>query len=436
VELRELPLTGSGKVDRKRLRQSERVGKQPPEGARGEDEPRTEVEATLAKIWSDTLGLEHIGIHDNFFELGGDSILSIQITTKANRAGLHLSPKHLFDSPTIAQLALVATRDSDTLPHVEQGAVSGHLPLTPIQHWFFERTQTNPHHFNQAVMLELRQPYEGALVKQAVAALIRHHDALRLRFRRDEQGQWSQFNLPAEAAEVAFDAPDSTDGQEFFSYLDLSATSVAEQRTAIESYAAHLQTTLDITQGPLLRASVIDLGAEQAGRLVFVVHHLAVDGVSWRVLLEDLQTAYEQLAREEAVALPAKTTSFKEWAQRLEAYAQTDEVTEELSYWTAQKGEVAPLPVDYAGGENTVASARTVAARLSVAETQALLQDVPRAYTTQINDVLVTALAATLSEWSESAAVRIDMEGHGREELFEGVDTTRTVGWFTSVYGV
>lgn len=188
-----------------------------------------------------------------------------------------------------------------------------------------------------------------------------------------------------------------------------------------------------------MRVALFNLGIDKPARLLLVIHHLAVDGVSWRILLEDLSTAYQQLSRGEAIQLQPKTTSFKDWAYRLMKYGQSEALVAELDYWLADsRSGVAPLPVDYPSGKdaNTVASAAHVSVSLSVEQTRSLLQEVPHAYNTQINDVLLTALVQTFAQWIGERSLLVDLEGHGREELFEDVDLSRTVGWFTTIFPV
>jgi amino acid adenylation domain-containing protein/non-ribosomal peptide synthase protein (TIGR01720 family) len=416
IWLETLPLTSNGKVDRRAL--------PAPDKARPALEeafvaPRTPVEQQLADIWADVLGLQQVGIHDNFFEVGGDSILSIQIVARANQAGLALTPKQLFAHKTIAELATVAGTTSAF--QSEQGLVTGEVILTPIQRWFFEQDLPQAHHWNQAMLLEVRQALNLAFLQQVVQQLLIHHDALRLRFLRSACG-WKQVNaLPEPAVPLTRE--------------DLSALSAREQTAAIEATAAQLQASLNLSEGPLLRVALFDLGTHQSARLLLVIHHLAVDGVSWRILLEDLQTAYQQLCRGETIQFPPKTTSFKYWSQRLFEYAQS----QELDYWLAtSESFVTRLPVDYVAGKdaNTVASAGNVVVTLSSAETRALLQSVPQAYKTQINDVLLTALVQAFAQWTGTDNLLVDLEGHGREEIFDGVDLSRTVGWFTTLFPV
>jgi non-ribosomal peptide synthase protein (TIGR01720 family) len=261
-------------------------------------------------------------------------------------------------------------------------------------------------------------------MKQAVRQVLLHHDALRLRFTRKGAG-WQQFNS------VTSDSP--------FEQVDLSGLAAAEQSAAIEEAAARAQASLDLAAGPLVRVVAFDLGAGQPSRLLFVIHHLTVDGVSWRILLDALERAYQQLSLGEPVALPPKTTSYKQWAEKLGERAQDEELAGELDYWLAElRADVQPLPVDQFAGrdENIVGSAHTLTFELSFEETRALLHDVPEVYHTQINEVLLTALAEAFRRWTGGRRVLVDVEGHGREAIVEEVDLSRTIGWFTAIYPV
>ncbi|WP_442949188.1 amino acid adenylation domain-containing protein [Nostoc sp.] len=418
VILEALPLTPNGKVDRKALPVPEQIR---PELEEAFIAPQTSVEKQLAVIWTQVLNLENIGINDNFFELGGDSILSLQIISKANQAGLYLTPKQLFQYQTIAQLAAVAGTN-EKIP-AEQGAVTGLLPLTPIQQWFFEQEQPEPDHWNQAVLLELKQSIDPVLVEQVMQSLQRHHDVLRLRFIQEEFGTQAVIASPAHVVPLT--------------HLDLSALPKEEQAAAMEAIAAKLQASLNLSVGLLFQVALFDLGGEKPCRLLWIIHHLAVDGVSWRILIEDFQTAYHQLSEGKVIQLPPKTTSFKQWSNRLQEYARSSALRSELDYWlTILDQPVEPIPVDYLGGNNREATACKVSVSLSVEETQALLQKVPAAYQTQINDVLLTALVQAFAQWTGKSSLLVDLEGHGREELFENVDVSRTVGWFTSIFSV
>ncbi|QLE48446.1 amino acid adenylation domain-containing protein [Nostoc sp. C057] len=412
-----LPITPNGKVDRRALPVPEFESDE----STGFVSPHTQTQEVLAKIWRDILVLKQVGIHDNFFELGGDSIISMQIIAKANQAGLKLTPKQLFQHQTIAELAPVAGIISSV--QSEQGLVTGIVPLTPILHWFFEQNLPEPHHFNQSFLLEVPANLQPELLEQALQKLLSHHDALRLRFVQQE-GQWQQYN--SDASDVSL------------GITDLSYLPPAEWLKAIEAKADETQSTLNLADGPLMRVVLFHLG-NSPGRLLIVIHHLAVDGISWRILLEDLSEAYKQLEVGKTIQLPTKTTSFKDWAIRLQDYARSQELHSQLNYWLdSMRFPIAHLPLDYAAvaQDNTVASSRIVSVYLSVEQTRALLHDVPGAYNTQINDVLLTALVQTFTRWTSSYSLLIDLEGHGREDLFEDVDLSRTVGWFTSIFPV
>ena len=219
--------------------------------------------------------------------------------------------------------------------------------------------------------------------------------------------------------------------------VDLGGLGPGEQGLVMVAAAERLQASLDLGVGPLLRAVLFDFGAGRSGRLLVAIHHLAVDAVSWRILLADLDTAVDQLQRGEPVRLPAKSTSFKCWAERLEDYARSPGLLSELAFWEAQ-GSVRPqaMVLDHPGGANVVAGARSVAVGLTEQETRALLQEVPVAYRTHINDVLLTALVQAWGVWAGQPSVLLDLEGHGREGLFDDVDVSRTVGWFTTIFPV
>jgi non-ribosomal peptide synthase protein (TIGR01720 family) len=384
-------------------------------------EPRTPVERALAEIWSAVLQVEQVGVHDRFFELGGDSILSIQVIARAKKAGLRLTLKQIFQHQTIAELALVA--EAVTHPYFEQRLITGEVPLTPIQKWFFEQAYADNHHWNQAALLELKQDLDSALLDKAVRQLVLHHDALRLRFQRSNSG-WTQFNAGGEEAVK-------------LTLVDLAGTPEEKQISAMETAAAELQGNLNLSHGPVISAAVFIFGCRRPSRLLLAIHHLAVDGVSWRILLEDLQVLCEQLRSGGTVRLPDKTLSFRKWAQELAEYARSATLEHEADYWLAvSSAKSSPIPMDFSGGENTEASARIVSVSLDAEETPALLQKVPQAYNTEINDVLLAALGLALTSWIGQPVARINLEGHGREELSEGIDLSRTVGWFTTMFPV
>jgi amino acid adenylation domain-containing protein/non-ribosomal peptide synthase protein (TIGR01720 family) len=417
IPLESFPLTPNGKVDRRALP----LPKINPNELENYATPSTKNEQILAQIWQEVLGLKTISINDNFFELGGDSILAIQIIAKANQEGLEITPKQLFGYQTIAQLAILAETTAAT--EIDQGLVTGEVPLTPIQQWFFEQNWPERHHFNQSILLEVPNNLQPDLLKQTISKLLYHHDALRLRF--IQKGEKWQQNHSDDCNSFAFEL------------VDLSHLYCDEQVTTLAEISEVQQRTLKIDQGPLMAVVFFKLG--DSGRLLIVIHHLAVDGVSWRIILEDLATIYQQLESQDSQELPPKTSSFKTWAEELQNYAKTPEFYAQFKYWLNRDlPAVFPLPLDYQGEakSNIVAHAKTVSFTLTEEQTRLLLQEVPQAYNTQINDILLTALVQAFSHWTGSDRLLLDMEGHGRENVIESVNLSRTVGWFTSIYPV
>ena len=412
VTVEAMPLTPNGKVDRRALPEP---GHDRPELGGRYVAPRTAVEEALASIWSEVLGVEEVGVYDNFFELGGDSILTIQIVSKAGHSGLNFAPRELFQHQTIAELAMVV--NPSTAIEAEQKPVVGPVMLTPAQRRFFEDGDPEPQLFSQAFMLELTGTADADLLRRAFEHLHQHHDALRLRFEREQSG-WRQFN----------EAPKAWDG---FLQIDISGLEEAEQVATIAETTASVQASLNLSHGPLLKAVLFARGRPE--RLLIVAHHLVADGVSWRILHDDLQRAYAQLGRGEEVSLGPKTSSFRQWANRLEEYAESASL--KVDQWLdVLDRRASPLPVDFRG-DNTAASAQSVSVQLEAEETQALLGEVPSAYRMQIDEVLLTALARSFRDWTGQAFL-VDLEGHGREDLLVGLNLARTVGLLTSVYPV
>ncbi len=303
-----------------------------------------------------------------------------------------------------------------------QGPVTGSVPLTPIQAWFFERKIAAAHHFNMPLLFAARQAIDPALLARALDGIVEHHDALRLGFERQADG-WRQWNAPP-GTPVPLVIHD-------FSYFGAEAADAAVARAGSE-----LQAGLDLARPPLLRAGLFRRGGGRPDLLLLAVHHLIVDGVSWRILLEDLASAYAQLQRGEALHLPPRTTPFKAWSEKLGEHVRAGRLAAEAGHWLALAGAPTGLPTDHPRGENIAGSARSITVTLSVEETQALLREVPAAYGTEIHEVLLAALVRAMADWTGQAQVLIDLEGHGREDLIGGVDLSRTVGWFTTHFPV
>lgn len=411
-----LPLGPTGKVDRKALYQMI------PKGGQNEYvKARTKTEEKLANVWGDVLGLgKPAGIYDDFFSLGGDSILSLQVIFRARQEGIYLTVNQLFEHPLIAELALVVEIEEAKTVQMEQGIVTGITELTPIQHWFFRNQLSNPHYFNQSVVVEVPKELGVTDWKQIVSYLIMHHDVLRTRF-LCENGKWS-----AQITGMLEQVP--------IKVIDMKEINTDKCSKFIQQIGQEVQASLRLDRAPLLNAVLFDGGEKNTSQLLLVAHHLVVDVVSWRIILDDLMTLIHAACEGEQLALPEKTSSWQLWATRINSETTSIETMKESIFWETQT--VTPehgLPLLSHNVVNTVDRSGVYDALLDVENTQALLQEIPAVFGTQINDVLLTAVGAAIGSWSDSSLVRFDLEGHGREALFDDIDVSRTVGWFTTI---
>nr|WP_256703699.1 non-ribosomal peptide synthetase [Paenibacillus peoriae] len=416
VQLEQMPLSPNGKIDRKAL--------PAPAGSlqTGADyaEPRTAQERALVAVWQSVLGLQTVGILDNFFDLGGDSIKAIQIASRAFQAGYKLDMKDLFQYPTVATLA----------PHMhevsrmaDQGEVSGETALIPIQHWFFAQERERPQHFNQAVMLYRAEGFDETSVRQVMDHIVKHHDALRTVFRQTSSGYTAWTRGVDEGALYTLE---TADYREQVAYAE-----------ALEAKADEIQSSIDLSAGPLVKLGLFRTA--KGDHLLIAIHHLVIDGVSWRILFEDFSTGYEQAIKGDPVRLPYKTDSFQTWARELSSYANRPAEASDEIYWKQleqAKAEAAPLPKDFAYEGSLNADSEVLTVEWTEAETQQLLKQAHRAYNTEVNDLLLTALGLAMHNWTGAGQVLVNLEGHGREAILPEVDITRTVGWFTSLYPV
>jgi amino acid adenylation domain-containing protein/non-ribosomal peptide synthase protein (TIGR01720 family) len=425
VALPALPRTASGKIDRRALA-TRQVTAGEAGAAAGHTPPRTPGERLLAGIWGELLGvgLDELGVEESFFALGGDSILSIQMVARAARAGWVLTPRQVFEHQTIAALAAVAQPAAPPPPPAgRRPAAAGEpLPLTPIQAWFFEQRRPLPHHFNHAILLAAGGPLTATVARQALAAVVARHDALRLRF-GERQGRWCQWCAPP-------------GGPVPFHHVQLAGLAPGAARACAGEIAGAVQLTLDLGRGPLLRGVWLGLPGGEA-RLLLVVHHLAVDAVSWRILLEDLDTACRQLRDGSAAVLPDDGGALRAWLEGGLA-TRARGAAAELPWWQRETAPgTVPLPVDHPAGKNLEGSERTVTVRLGAERTRSLLRQALRAYHLRVEEMLLTALALALAE--RGGTVLVDLERHGREALDEvapAAGSTRTVGWLTCLHPV
>jgi amino acid adenylation domain-containing protein/non-ribosomal peptide synthase protein (TIGR01720 family) len=417
VQMEKIPLTPNGKVDHKALPEPE-LGLSP----QGYVPPGNEVEEKLAATWQEVLGVRRIGINDNFFQVGGDSIKAIQVSARLKKYGLEIKISDLFLHPTIKELGKCVTEQQRV---IYQGIASGQVELTPIQRWFFQSDFTNSHHFNQAVML-CRNNFDEAALKKVFTKIVEHHDALRMVYEVREN-EIIQVNRGIDGKLFDFEVFDFRD--------EIDGDINIEKR--IETEAQRIQGEIDLERGPLVKTALFKTPTRD--HLLIVIHHLVVDGVSWRILLEDIGSSFQQLERGGEIRFPAKTDSFKDWSAQLNLYAQSKKLLKELEYW--KKLEDKKIPAiskdrEIPGEKKKVKYLRDITLNLDEEKTGLLLKKVNHAYNTEINDILLAALAMAIHDWQGQENVLINLEGHGREGIIEGLDITRTVGWFTSQYPV
>ncbi|WP_434756433.1 amino acid adenylation domain-containing protein [Paenibacillus amylolyticus] len=416
VKLEKFPLTVSGKVDRNTIAKYKPALAVQTVNA----PPETELELSLSKIWEDVLSVQGIGVDDNFFELGGDSISSIRMVTKARDVGIYLTAKDIFQNQSIARLAKVAKDKTEV--QAEQKKVTGEVALTPIQKWFFEQNFDEPHHWNQAMMFETEPSITVSILQEALQMLVSHHDVLRTRFIRGEEG-WKQFISNEISGSI-------------LEQIDLTDIDPIIGLERIERHATICQASLDLNE-QLIQCKFFNLGVGQKSRLFIAVHHLIIDAVSWRIIFEDLILLCDQAIRQKELSLTLKTTSYKEWAEKLSALSDGIPI-DDVNYWRSITGKGKELPIDHSFGVATEETAHTITLRLNEEITGHLTHTLPQRAKLKVQESLIAALNRALYHWLDEAnPVKVDIEGHGREEyLFDHVDVSRTVGWFTSMFPI
>jgi amino acid adenylation domain-containing protein/thioester reductase-like protein/non-ribosomal peptide synthase protein (TIGR01720 family) len=414
LKIDEIPLTPHGKVDKKALPEPKQA-----ELSAGETyaPPRNEIEEILVRIWKDVLKCDRVGIYDNFFSLGGDSIMSIQVVSRACNEGIHITAAQIMRHPTIAALAPETSEKSAAA--VESAPLTGELPLTPVEEWFFEHEFADANHFNQAFLFGLKKEGDKDVIEKTLNALANHHDCLRLRAKKDEKGNWTQrYEEPGKIS-----IPVET--------IDLCAMPIDKAALFITKKCAEIQSSLDITEGPIIKAALFKGHGDGRDRLFIAIHHLCIDMVSWRIIIEDFHNAYSKIASGQPAVLPAKTSSYRDWAEGLKNYAVSAETR---NYWLKTLKDASRLPVEFK--DSTFAEMSEYKISLDAGDTELLLNSVPAAYGTQINDILLSSLLLAFHRTYGISDMLINLEGHGREELIAGLGASRTVGWFTSIFPV
>ncbi len=412
IKLEHMPLTPNGKIDRKALPGPDGSIK----AAAEYEAPAGAIQERLAEIWQEILRVDKVGINDSFFELGGDSIKALQVSSRLYEHGLKMEIKDMIKNPRIKELSKYI---SEAAAKASQGIVEGEIGLTPIQKWFFELENEMTGHFNQSVMLYRNEGIEEEIVRRVFAAVIEHHDALRMVYRVKDGIQ--QYNRGIDVQLFELKVVDLYGNKE---YADI-----------VEKEASILQSSIDLAGGPLVKLGLYK--TDEGDHLLVVIHHLVVDGVSWRIIIEDVVTAYNQVLNGAEIKLPDKTQSFKEWSMGLQEYANSRKLLEEIAYWKQiEETDILPLPKDGIPDGNRYKDSSTLIMSLSREETSKLLNEANHAYNTEIDDILLTALGLALKEWTAAGKAAVALEGIGRGEIIKDINITRTVGWFTAVYPV
>ncbi|PHS10319.1 MAG: hypothetical protein COA88_02420 [Kordia sp.] len=407
VIMEALPLTINGKVDRRKLPH--------PEAIRDEFQiPVGKVEEIMASVWSEVLGVENISRNDNFFSLGGDSIKAIQVSSRLQLEKIKIEVNQIF---ALAVLKNICSEATIYEVFAEQGEVSGTADLSPVQNWFVDLNLKQSQYFNQGIELYSEKILELSKVKGALDAIVKHHDALRI-IVKDRQLLNRTF-----------------DNGDFYVIEEILDLENEFSKDKYEIIFKEKQLKADIENGPLTQLLLIH--SKDGSRLWWATHHMVVDGVSWRILIEDFQNGYKAIEENVAIEFPSKTTAFIRWPEKLKEYVNAGELKKEYNYWTSVLKSEHQYLISKKSAERQL---RTTSASDKIIFnkelTKALLTEVHTAYNTNANDVLLAAVSMALKSWKGITQTIINLEGHGREELFENIDITRTVGWFTAMYPV
>jgi amino acid adenylation domain-containing protein/thioester reductase-like protein/non-ribosomal peptide synthase protein (TIGR01720 family) len=417
MQIEQIPLNPNGKIDTKAL---------PAPQVKSVEyaAPSNETEEILVDAWAEVLGIDKVGIDDNFFDVGGDSIKTILISGKLLKRKLSTDVNDFFSYPTIRQLAKQIKKVERL---IDQGPVSGEVVLTPILKWFFEREFREKQHFNHFVLLYSKERYDEKSIKKVFAKIVEHHDALRMVYIIDEN-----------TAKVTQRNREPGEGKLFdLEFVNLMEKTNVEMEIEKRKHINRINREINLATGSLVKLALFR--TPRGDYLLVVIHHTVVDGISWRILIEDLKTGFQQVEKGEEIIFQDKTDSFKNWANKLKEYADSSNALRELEYWgKLEETSVKELPGDQEVGNETrkLGNQEVVLMNVDKKKTDHLLREVNWVYNTEINDILLTALGMAVKEWTGNEKVLINLEGHGREGIIPGIDTSRTVGWFTSQYPV
>ena len=411
TKIDQVPMSASGKRDLKALRQL---------SSKNHDinnviKPSNNIENALIEIVEEVLLVNNIGLQSNFFDLGGDSIKSIQIVSRLKKKGYFLTIQDVLLFPELNELKNHIT---ENITDSDQGTIEGKVLLGPIQKYFFTTTKIDYHHYNQSVLLEISKDLNTEVLKGIFQRIIHHHDALRMRFAKTEH-EWNQFNLGHEDNEISFSVIEE---EEYFDF---------------EKYCNEIQRSFNLEKGPLIKIYLFRKSSD-SDRLLIIAHHLVVDGVSWRIIFEDLAILIDQYYTNKEFELPKKSDSFKYWMEWQTEYVASGQLEEEKQYWgDVNAKDVVHLKKDIALGTNLQKDSGTKYFKLDEKTTELFVTKMNNNdYKAVQKDILLAVLSLSLSQIFETNQITVNLEGHGRESLAKNIDVSRTVGWFTTLYPV
>ncbi len=410
MRLEELPLTTSGKIDRKALPKTDGYLVSGTEYMA----PGNEYEKLLVNIWGKVLNKESIGVLDDFFNSGGDSIKAIQVVSMLSQRNLSVKMSDIFKYKNIKGLAQIISSKENK---AEQGLVTGSINLTPVQRWFFNSKKKNMGHFHQSVLLKAKIKLNTKVLRDCFFLLQEYHDVLRAHFidsGKDICEEICDLNYP-------------------FRFNVVNISSIDEKEQIMETEIGKLQQSVDITNGPLMNVIVFQTDTEDY--VYILIHHLAVDTVSWGILINDLHILYNQFLQNEKYQLPQKTHSIKQWSDEIHKYSNSLDFLSEKAYWGQLENKAFQgIPFDFVHSTNIICDSAVYEFTLDREKTSYLITEAVRVFDASTIDILLASLSAALYSWTGSRQHAVMLEGHGREELFKEINLSRTLGWFTSMY--
>lgn len=424
--LEDMPLLPNGKINKKALSKFKNEKVNEGETYSGIVLPKNDIETKLVSIWEDILGFFPISTTDNFFEIGGDSILSIQIVAKARKAGIHLKANQLFESQTIAELALFSKFTNEITVEKSSDELKGYIPLTPVQHWFFETHKNAPHFWNQAVEITNANNVSSTTLVAITNQLVITHEALRLCFTNSD-GIWSSA------------IKQSNEISAFYKLNLKESKNIDAQNKEIDDVLLDIQENTKLEEGNLFKILLFDCNGLQSNRIIIISHHLVIDMVSWHIVINEIIKAIKNASKSFITDTNInKTATIKDWSDYLMGMVSNNKLTYELNFWESQLLKSVDFPRDFTINieEYLESSVFTIISKLDDVYTKNLVHEANAPYGSKTEDLLIAALVTTICEWSNNEQILLGIERQGRNAEELDKDVSNTVGWFTSFFPI